>query len=301
MSKLTPIGFIGTGLMGAPMVRRLLDAGYAVHIWNRSDDKSDALQKAGASVRSSPADVARHADIVCLCVTDATAVEAVVFGELGVVHGARRNTILVDFSSIKPDATRSMAERLFDVSDMHWVDAPVSGGVRGATDGTLIIMCGGEDAVIERLAPVFDVVSERTTHMGSTGAGQVTKLCNQVIVSSNLLAISEALLLGQLNGIRVDRLPTALQGGWADSLPLQIIGPLIAGAESENRIGALANMLKDVDVALDVAGDRGAAMRVTREVVATYKDACQVVGGDADITALRAFYEISGENGDQDD
>lgn len=285
--------------MGAPMVRRLLDAGFAVHIWNRSADKSAALQKAGASVCDSPADVARHADVVCLCVTDTAAVETVVFGELGIVHGARRDTILVDFSSIKPDATREMSDRLYEVADMHWVDAPVSGGVRGATDGTLIIMCGGDDAVIERLAPVFDVVAERTTHMGNTGAGQVTKLCNQVIVSSNLLAISEALLLGQLSGIRIDRLPAALAGGWADSLPLQIIGPLIAGHASENRLGALATMLKDVAVALEAAGAQGSSMRLTREVVATYQDACSAIGDDADISALRAFYKIDQENGGQ--
>tara|TARA_R110002049_G_scaffold54526_6_gene151725 strand:- start:1447 stop:2334 length:888 start_codon:yes stop_codon:yes gene_type:complete len=286
------VGFIGTGLMGAPMVRRLLQADFAVTIWNRSAEKSAALVASGASIADSPATVAQQADIVCLCVTDTAAVEAVVFGDAGVASTARDNSILVDFSSISPDATRTMAKRLVDQSNMHWVDAPVSGGVKGATDGTLIIMYGGEDGVVSRVDSLFKALSSRSTHMGGSGTGQVTKLCNQIIVASNLLAISESLLLGQEAGIRTDRLPDALRGGWADSLPLQIIGPTIAGANPEKAIGALSNMLKDIQSALVTAGAVSGTMPITCEAILTYKKACTTLGIDADISELGAFYGI---------
>ena len=286
------IGFIGTGLMGAPMVQRLLQAGFPVTIWNRSEEKSAALVDSGASKAASPAEVAREADIVCMCVTDTAAVEAVVFGDAGIASEAQDDSILVDFSSISPDATRTMAQRLFDQSAMHWVDAPVSGGVKGATDGTLIIMYGGEDAIVRQVHALFSAVSSRSTHMGSTGAGQVTKLCNQVIVASNLLAIAESLLLGQEAGIRVDRLPEALSGGWADSLPLQIIGPHLAGAIPEADTGALSNMLKDIQSALATAGEVGRKMPVTCEAILTYEKACTSLGTEADISELGTYYGI---------
>ena len=301
MPEQTRIGYLGTGLMGAPMVRRLLHAGFPVSVWNRSEDKSSSLLGDGAQLASSPSELAKEADVVCMCVTDADAVESVVFGDAGVVNGAKRGSVLVDFSSIAPDATRAMAARLKDESGMHWVDAPVSGGVRGATDGTLIVFCGGDSRVIERLTALLAAIASRTTHMGGVGAGQATKLCNQVIVSSNLLAISEALLLGQQCGIRIDRLPDALQGGWADSLPLQIIGPHLAGATSRNSIGALATMLKDIDTALALSGESRAAMRVSSEVAATYKKASDAVGGSSDLTSLRTFYGIGKNKVDSDE
>ncbi|WP_197493325.1 NAD(P)-dependent oxidoreductase [Woeseia oceani] len=292
MSELPRIGFVGTGLMGAPMVRRLLQAAYPVTIWNRTESKSHELQQDGARIAGSPAEVAESADIMCLCVTDTAAVETVVFGDYGVARGAQPDKILVDFSSIKPDATRKMATRLHALSAMHWVDAPVSGGVKGATDGSLIIMFGSEESVVERVTPMFAVLASRATHMGRSGSGQATKLCNQIIVATNLLAIAESLRLGQEAGIRIGRLPAALSGGWADSLPLQIIGPHIAGMKSEKKTGALSTMLKDIESALSAAEDHGVELRVLREAVATYKEACSTAGSDADISELGTFYGI---------
>src|SRR5690606_34686037 len=182
VSAKPPVGFIGTGLMGLPMSRRLLKAGYDLTVWNRTLSKAEPLAADGAKLADSAAGVAAASDIVFACLTDTKAMEAAVFGENGVVSGARRGSVLVDFSSIAPDATRAMAKRLEDETGMVWIDAPVSGGVPGAEEGSLAIMAGGPHEAFERVKPVVLEMAARFTLMGPSGAGQTTKLCNQVIV-----------------------------------------------------------------------------------------------------------------------
>ncbi|MFP6733863.1 MAG: NAD(P)-dependent oxidoreductase [Rhodospirillales bacterium] len=258
------LGFAGIGLMGAPMTGRLLDAGYPVTVWNRTRAKIEPLLDQGAIEASGPAVLTERSEIVLMCLTDADAVEAVVFGPGGIAEAAASGNLLVDFSSMAPDRTREMAERLRETG-MGWIDAPVSGGVKGAEDGALAILAGGEAADIERVRPVLAHLSQRLTHMGPIGAGQVTKLCNQVIVGSNIATIAEAVRLAEASGVDAKKLSEALGGGFADSIPLQIFGPRFAERVTEPLLGHVYTMLKD----LDAASDLGAANLAPLPMAAT--------------------------------
>lgn len=257
------LGFIGIGLMGAPMSARLLEAGYALTIWNRSRDKMAPLLDLGAAAADDPAGVAGAADFVFTCLTDGAAVEAVVFGPGGVAEAAGADKLLVDFSSMAPGAARDFAKRLGDGTGMGWIDAPVSGGVDGAVKGTLAILAGGAEADILRVAPVFAHLGQRTTHMGPIGAGQVTKLCNQVIAGCTMAVLAEAIRLAEISGVDAARLPEAFAGGFADSQPMRIFGPRFAARQTEPLLGHVNTMLKDVDAALALAEAGGAALPMT--------------------------------------
>ena len=154
MTQNPTLGYIGTGLMGTPMAGRLLSAGNKLVVWNRTTKKAQPLVDQGAIMGESAADVARQADIVFMCLTDTKAVEAAVFGPGGIAEGASKGAILVDFSSIQPEATRQMSTRLMELTGMHWIDAPVSGGVPGAEAGTLAIMAGGDEDAFKRVEPI---------------------------------------------------------------------------------------------------------------------------------------------------
>lgn len=250
---MTDLAFIGVGLMGAPMTRRLLDAGHQVAVWNRSRDKLAPLVARGARAAASPAEAARGAEAVMMCVTDTPAVEEVVFGAGGIAEGIGAGKILIDFSSIRPDATRRFAQRLKAEHEAGWIDAPVSGGVPGAEQGTLAIMAGGEASDIERARPIVQPLCARFTPMGPSGAGQTTKLCNQIIVGCNLAVLAEAIKLAQDAGVDATRLPECLKGGFADSLPLQIFGARMASGTFEPPLGASETLLKDLDTACELA------------------------------------------------
>jgi 3-hydroxyisobutyrate dehydrogenase len=184
------LAFAGIGLMGLPMTQRLLAAGYALTVWNRSAEKCNALQAQGAQVVSQPAELCAGAEIVMLCLANTEAVRDVVFGPGGIVEQGQPGQLLVDFSSLEPMATREMAAELEVRCGMRWVDAPVSGGTLGAQQGSLVIMAGGAVADIERVRPVLAHLGQRLTRMGDVGAGQVTKVCNQMIVACNALVIA---------------------------------------------------------------------------------------------------------------
>ena len=245
-------GFIGLGLMGTPMTKRLLAKGYEVHIWNRSADKMQPLVAAGAQSRSSITELAKLVDVIMLCVSDSAAVEAVVRGsdaENGsLLAGLRKEQVVVDFSSIAPDVTRDLAA---DVAQhqSHWVDCPVSGGVAGAEAGTLAMMAGGEAGVIDWLRPLLACLSQRVTHVGGSGSGQVTKICNQMLVSCNVLVMAEVMALAEKAGVDASRIPEALAGGFADSLPLQLTGPRMAASDFDEVKWHVKTLLKDLDMA----------------------------------------------------
>ncbi|WP_165191463.1 NAD(P)-dependent oxidoreductase [Caulobacter soli] len=249
-------GFIGLGDMGLPMARRLLAAGLQVVAWNRSPDKLAQLALEGALIAAaSPAEVGARADLIGLCLTSDVAVEAVVFGPGGLLSaapaGARR--WIADFSTGDPQAAKTFAERAAALG-AGWVDAPVSGGVRGASSGQLVVFAGGEAQDLEALAPLMAPLAARVTHMGPSGAGQATKICNQMIVACNVMMIAETLAVGRRAGVEVSRLPQALAGGFADSAPLQIFGPRMAEHLFLPRLGAIGLMAKDVGLALQLAG-----------------------------------------------
>lgn len=247
------IGFIGMGLMGIPMSLRLFNAGVPITVWNRSPEKTQPLESAGVKVADSIQELVENSDIIMLCISDTAAVESVVFAQGGLINRLTEQHLLVDFSSIDPAATRQMAEQLKSVTGTNWVDAPVSGGVAGAEQGTLAIMAGGEANDIERLRPLLAHLSQRVTHMGPVGSGQVTKVCNQMLVSCNVLVMAEVLALAERAGVDASLLPGALQGGFADSIPLQLTGPRMANSDFEPVKWHVKTLLKDLDMAKALA------------------------------------------------
>ena len=285
------LGFIGIGKMGKPMVLRLLDAGRNVVVYNRNAAKLEEPVAAGARIAGSPAELTADADIVLMCLTDGAAVEQVVLGAGGIVNRAREEKLLVDFSSIKPCDTLRIAQQLQQETGMRWIDAPVSGGVSGAERGSLVIMCGGEKTDVDRCRPVFQQLSQRTTHMGPLGCGQVTKLCNQVIVSCNLAVIAEAINLAEHSGILAERIPEALRGGFADSLPLQIYGPRMAGGQQAEKIGEIRTMLKDVRNALQLANSLDSPLPMTAMAEEIYQIVADKGYLDADIENLMRQFD----------
>jgi 3-hydroxyisobutyrate dehydrogenase len=247
------LGYLGLGMMGFPMAQRLLNAGYEVAVWNRSAGKAAALVEAGAKPAANPREMTTTATILFMCVTDAAAVEKVVFGPDGLAACPGDGKLVVDFSSVHPDKARAIAARLKAANGMGWVDAPVSGGTKGAEEGTLAVMAGGDAADIERVRPYVLAMARRLTHMGPTGAGQTTKLCNQVIVGCAMAVLAEATRLATNAGIDAGRLPEALAGGFADSIPLQLFVPRMVRGIHSPPLGHIATMLKDLDTAADVA------------------------------------------------
>lgn len=259
MSTLPSLGFAGIGLMGLPMCRRLLAAGYPLTVWNRNPAKCAALVEAGARQVANPAELCEHADIVMLCLADTAVVREVVFGAGGIVEGAKPAQLLVDFSSLEPTATREMAAQLAQRAGMGWLDAPVSGGVVGAEAGSLAIMVGGAAADLERVRPVLLSLGQRVTHMGGVGAGQVTKACNQMIVACNALVIAEVVALADQAGVDASLLAEALAGGFADSKPLQILAPQMAESRFEPIKWHVRTLLKDLDTAVKFSREQGSA------------------------------------------
>ncbi|WP_223541661.1 NAD(P)-dependent oxidoreductase [Pseudomonas sp. BF-RE-26] len=263
MSTLPSLGFAGIGLMGLPMCRRLLAAGYPLTVWNRNPDKCKPLVEAGARQVASPAELCRHADVVMLCLADTSVVREVVFGPAGVVEGAKKGQLLVDFSSLEPNATREMAAELAARTGMGWLDTPVSGGVVGAEAGSLAIMVGGESQDLERVRPVLLNLGQRVTHMGGVGAGQVTKACNQMIVACNALVIAEVVALAERSGVDASLIAEALAGGFADSKPLQILAPQMAQNRFEPVKWHVRTLLKDLDTAVKFSREQGSATPIS--------------------------------------
>jgi len=249
MANQPKIGFIGIGLMGTPMTRRLIDAGYQVAVWGRSPEKTKPLVQHGAIAVQSIADLVQFSDIIMLCVSDTEAVESIVFSDGGVIDFARPGQVLVDFSSIDPQKTRKFANELYKKAKVHWVDAPVSGGVAGATSGRLVVMAGGDEHVINDLRPLLDHLSQRVTYMGPQGSGQTTKLCNQILVGCNVLVMAEVLALAEKAGVESAKIPEALKGGFADSIPLQITGVRMANRDFDEVKWHVQTLLKDLMMA----------------------------------------------------
>jgi 3-hydroxyisobutyrate dehydrogenase len=293
------IGFIGTGLIGTPMVERLLACGRTVTVWNRSPEKLAPLVVAGARAAPTARDCARDADIVCLCLTDTAAVEAVVFGADGIASVMREDQLLIDLSSIEPDATARMAARLEADTGAHWLDAPVSGGVPAARAGRLIVFAGGDPDDLVHAAPVFSALAQRVTHMGGHGAGQLTKSCNQQLVACNLLVIAEMLAFAERAGIEAGRIPAALAGGWADSLPLQVFGPRMAAGIDTPRLGAVGTFRKDIAQVVRLAGEAGVDVPFARAALAAYDAAAgrADIGADGDASRLIRLRRTEGPSG----
>lgn len=254
------LGFIGIGLMGDPMTRRLLAAGFDVTVWNRSPEKAKGVVDTGARLAASIGELVESVDVVMLCLANTTVVEDVVFGEGGIATRGSADQMLVDFSSSDPAATRDFAERLHRKCGMRWVDAPVSGGVAGAEAGNLAIMCGGEADEIEVIRPLLDPLSARVTHMGPVSSGQVTKVCNQMVVGCQIAVLAEMVAMAESSGVDATRLTEALTGGFADSKPFQILTPRMAASDFDNPPWHLRTLLKDLDMAVAQSQRSGSAI-----------------------------------------
>ena len=217
------IGFIGLGIMGRPMAKHLVDAGYEVTVWNRTASKAADLVKAGARLGSSPKDVASRSEITITIVADTPDVREVILAPDGVIEGAKPGTVVIDMSTISPIATREIADTL-SRQRVEMLDAPVSGGQKGAIEGALSIMVGGQPEVFERVLPVFQKLGRNIVHVGGSGAGQVAKACNQLVLSLTLLGVAEALTLARKTGVDPAKVRAALLGGFAQSRVLEMHG-----------------------------------------------------------------------------
>jgi len=245
------IGYLGMGIMGRPMALNLLRAGHRVAVWNRTPERCAEAVDAGARHASSPRDCAAGADAVITNVTDSPDVEAVLFGPDGAAEGMARGAVAIDMSTISPDAARRIASRLAG-RGVAFLDAPVSGGDIGARKGTLTIMVGGDRAAFDRIREVFAPLGNRITHVGPSGAGQVTKACNQVLCALNLLGVCEAVALAARAGIDPTTMLSVVAGGAANSWSLENLGPRIA--RGDYAPGFKVKLIqKDLAIVLDAA------------------------------------------------
>ena len=241
--------------MGKPMALRLLNAGFSVNVWNRSPEKIPQMTDAGAKACSSIAELVKASNVILLCLSDTLAVESIIRNDI--LENGSANQLLIDLSSIHPENTRQLASLLYEKCGMGWVDAPVSGGVVGAEQGSLAIMAGGNLENINIARAVLAPLYKQLTHMGDVGSGQVTKMCNQMIVSCNVLVIAEMIALAQKAGVDAEKIPEALTGGFADSKPLQIVGPEMAIAIFEPVKWRVKTLLKDLNMAVDLSVKQG--------------------------------------------
>ena len=249
------LGFIGIGLMGKPMTLRLLDAGFKVNIWNRSQEKLFPVTDAGAVAYTTIGELIKASDIIILCLANTEVVESIVQEQI--LNSDSTDKLLIDLSSIHPETTKQLAAQLKQDCNINWVDAPVSGGTAGAEQGTLTIMAGGSINDIEVAREVLKPLYKQLTHMGDVGSGQVTKICNQMIVSCNVMVIAEMMALAQSSGVDAEKIPHALAGGFADSKPLQIVGPEMATETFEPVKWRVKTLLKDLNMAVDLSINQG--------------------------------------------
>jgi len=283
------VGCIGAGVLGAAIMRRLIDCGYAPAVWNRDRTKLSALLKAGAAEAGSPEELARVSTFVVTCVSDGAALENVVFGEHGVAAAGTSEKILVDMSTCAAAHTQAMAERLATRCGMAWLDAPISGGAPAALEGRMAIMVGGRAEDFERARPLWDALASRATLMGPNGAGQSTKMINQVLVSTGLAVLAEACAFAERAGIDAAKIPQALAGGRADSRQLQEMFPKMVASDF-SITGRASLMLKDLELIHDLARHVGAPLPVTAGVTESFRKMVADGLGDRDNTELVNFY-----------
>lgn len=283
------IGFAGIGLMGLPLCQRLLQHGHDLSVWNRTPAKLAPLLAAGARAAETPAALVAGNALIITCLADDAALSAVCSGPDGLLARLRPGQVVVDHSSVSPDLTRTLAAQA-RARQAHWLDAPVSGGVRGAESGQLVIMAGGDPEPLARLQPVLAAYAQRVTHMGPSGSGQVTKLCNQLIVAANSLLIAEAVALAQRAGVDAAQLAPALAGGFADSLPFQILAPRMAGAAFEPVQWRVATLAKDLGNALALAADCGLPTPVAASALARLQAHAGSGHADADLSSVIRCY-----------
>jgi 3-hydroxyisobutyrate dehydrogenase len=286
------VAFLGLGTMGAAMAANLARAGFQVAAWNRTPGRALELAKLGVETAANPAAAAADAELVVICVSNTPDVEAILFGQDGVVGGARAGTLIIDCSTIAPSGSWDFAARLKE-HGLSMVDAPVSGGSEGAKNATLTIFVGGDEADFERARPILEALGRTITHVGPIGAGQAVKAVNQVILAGTYLGVAEGIVLAIKAGLDVEQVVEALGGGAAQSWVLANRSARMI--DNDYPLGfKVALHRKDLDIALELAGQVGAVLPVS--ALAAQLETGLIAGGhaDDDVSALaRAIRALS--------
>ncbi|MEX0268860.1 2-hydroxy-3-oxopropionate reductase [Leptolyngbyaceae cyanobacterium UHCC 1019] len=284
------IGFIGLGLMGKPMAKNLLQAGYIVTVFNRSRAAMDELAALGAQLANCPSEVAQQSDVVLTCLPDSPDVEAVVLGDRGILSGSRPGMLYVDHSTIAPATSRKLYDAL-KLSGVDALDAPVSGGDIGAEQGTLSIMVGGDEAAFGRSLPILQTIGKNIIHIGDAGAGQVTKACNQIVVAMTVQAVAEALTLAKKSGVDAAKVRDALLGGFAQSRVLEVHGQRMLDRTFQP--GFKLNLhRKDMNIVLQTGKELNLPLLGTAQVTELMSALIAQGKGELDHSALITLYEL---------
>jgi 3-hydroxyisobutyrate dehydrogenase len=287
------VGFVGVGIMGGGMVRSLAKAGLQPRLWNRTRERLEAFAAEGFELAEDPAALAAASDVTITCVSDTPDVEEVILGARGVIEGVKAGSLVIDMSTISPQATTEIGARLAG-RDVHMLDAPISGGSEGAAKGTLSIMVGGAAAQVERAMPFFQAMGKAITHVGPLGSGQRVKLVNQILVVVNALAVSEALLFAQAGGLDLGKTLEAVVPGAAGSWMLANRGPQVI--ERDWRPGFTIDLQqKDLRLVLESADQLGVPMLGTSLVFNLYRTLqAEGLGGDGNHALVKALERLSG-------
>jgi 3-hydroxyisobutyrate dehydrogenase len=290
------VGFIGLGIMGKPMARNLVRAGYSLIVFNRTRSQAEAMASDVIRVADSPEQVAQQSEFIITMVTDSAAVEDVVKGPAGIIHGIKHGSVVVDMSTISPEVERNLDEELRRKSSTL-LDAPVSGGDVGAIKGTLAIMAGGAREAFDKVLPLFQAMGETITYCGPVGSGQITKLCNQILVSVSLLGVCEAIVFARKNGLDAATMIEAVSGGAAGSWQLSNMGPKILSRDFDP--GFMIDLMqKDLGLILEAADSASVSLPAAALVHHLF-NAAQTHGYGRDGTqALARVLELLSNLGD---
>lgn len=287
------IGFIGLGLMGRPMAQHLANGGHTLHLWaRRPETLAPFREMAGARFHATPADLASDVDVVFTMVADGPDVETVILGPDGILEGARPGLVVVDMSTISPDTARQIAMRLA-VRKIDFVDAPVSGGEKGAKEASLTIMAGGKAEAYEKVLPLFNLMGRTINRIGPSGAGQVAKACNQILVGAGITAMAEAFLLARKSGVDPARVREALLGGFAYSKVLDNHGARILADDFKPGFKAWMHQ-KDLRIVMEEATRLGLPLPTSALVAQLLNALVGGGGGDEDSLAIYKVLEKFG-------
>jgi 2-hydroxy-3-oxopropionate reductase len=285
------VGFIGLGIMGKPMAKNLIEAGYDVVVYNRTREKAEDLASEGATVADSPKGVAEQSDIIITMLPDSPQVKEVLAGEDGVLEGVREGALIVDMSTISPVVTEELSQKAQE-KGASMLDAPVSGGDVGAIEGTLAIMVGGSEEDFERAKPLFEVMGKTVTHVGPSGTGQVVKAANQIVVALTIEAVSEALVLGSKGGVAPEKILDVLGGGLAGNKVMELKREKMLEHSFDPGFRIELHH-KDLGIALAAGREYGVTLPVTA-IVDQMLETLKMRGkGDRDHSAILTLIEES--------
>ena len=283
------IGFIGLGIMGKPMAYNLLKAGFDVIVHNRHQEVTDELVTAGASAGATPREIAALCDVLITMLPDTPQVQEVLLGSEGVIEGVHEGLVVIDMSTISPIVTRTLAAQLAE-HGVAMLDAPVSGGDRGAIAGTLSIMVGGEESAFERCLPIFQALGKTIVHVGGSGAGQVVKACNQIVVALVIEAVSEALVLGSKAGVDPAKILQVLNGGLAANRVIEQRGASMLKHDFAPG-GRIKTHHKDMSIILELGRIYGVSLPASAQVDQMFASLETRGRGNLDHTALLTYLE----------